>query len=108
MLQLLKITPHQYNFLPGILPDEVDDALVFGEAFFSQFGHGAEDEDLIVRGHGAAGGAGGDQAGEILDSGPHAGGVGVVGVQDDVVTVFFDELAAAIGGGIGFDRLADG
>jgi len=32
MLQLLKISSHEDDFFPGILSDEIDDALVFGEA----------------------------------------------------------------------------
>jgi len=99
----LKISSNQDHFFPGILTDEVDDALVFGEALFAELGHGAQDEDLVIGWFGAGGSAGGDQPGEILDSGPHAGGVGVIGVEDNVVAVALDELAAAIAGSVRFD-----
>jgi len=33
MLELLKISSHEDYFLPGILPDEIDDTLVSGEVF---------------------------------------------------------------------------
>jgi len=33
MLQLLKISSHEDDFFPGILSDEIDDALVSGEVF---------------------------------------------------------------------------
>jgi len=48
MLQLLEISTNQYYFLPWILPNEVDDALVFGEALCAELSHGAQDEYFVI------------------------------------------------------------
>jgi len=99
----LKISSYQHYFFPVILTDEVYDALVFLQAVGAELGHGAQDEDLVIGWFGAGGCACGDQPGEVFDSGAHAGGVGVIGVEDDMVAVVLDELAAAVAGGIRFE-----
>ena len=92
----MKISSYQHYFFPWILSDEVYDALVFGEAVCAELGHGAQDEDLVIGWFGAGGCAGGDQPGEILDSGPHAGGVGVIGVADAGLVEPFPSLFAVV------------
>ena len=93
VVDLLEVSADEDDVLPLVLPDEVDDAAVFVQAFGAELGHCAEDEDF---------GAGLD--GEVLDGGAHAGGVSVVGIEDDIVAILLYELAAAVGGDIHFDR----
>jgi hypothetical protein len=45
--ELAEVAADEDDLLPGVLGDEVDDGLVFGEAFGAEFGHGAKDEDFV-------------------------------------------------------------
>jgi len=105
-----EVAADEDDLLPGVLRDEVDDGLVFGKAFGPELRHGAKDEDFVVEGGGGARGrsvgggcgAGGCGAGgcggadrnprEIFDGGAHAGGVGIISIQNDMKSVLFDEL----------------
>jgi len=111
VVDLFEVAADEDHLAPGILADQRDDGAVLIQAFGAELGHGAEDEDLAVETGGCAGGlrrcAGHGDAGEILDGGAHAGRIGIVGVEDDVVAIALDELRAAIGGGILFDAAGD-
>lgn len=70
---------------------------MLGVLLNAELSHGTEDDALMV----------GCMSGEVIEGGVHAAGVGVVGVDDDVVARGLEDLASTIGRDVGGDGIVD-
>ena len=97
-MQLLEAFAYEPDLVETGAGKEIAEFEVLVMALGAEFAHLAEDNHLV----------GGVELAEVFERRMHAGGIGVVGVDDERVVVGLLELGAIVGGDVGGEGGVDG